>query len=131
MAPSLLRHPGHLSPASALQLSQKATEVLRKSAGAVSSSPLGALLSGSETPELWIHHENLLLACLRTGDEPTARQCLERLVARFGADNERVMALGGLVKEAAAPDDSALEAVMRDYDEILAENNTNIVRSDR
>lgn len=75
-----------------------------------------------------MRYENLLLSCLRTGDEQAARKCLERLVARFGEDNERVMALNGLAKEAAADNDGALERVLKEYDAILAENNTNIVR---
>lgn len=73
-----------------------------------------------------MQYENLLLSCLRTGDDQAARQCLTRLEARFGDDNERVMALKGLVKEAAADDNGALEKVLKEYDAILAENNTNI-----
>lgn len=74
-----------------------------------------------------MRYENLLLSCLRTGDEPAARQCLESLEARFGDDNERVMALKGLVKEAVAEDDEALERVLKEYDAILAQNDTNMV----
>jgi hypothetical protein len=49
-------------------------------------------------------------------------------VARFGENNERVQALQGLVKEADANNNGALEKVLKDYDTILAENDTNIVR---
>lgn len=72
-------------------------------------------------------YENLLLSCLRTGDEKAAHACLDRLLKRFGDDNERIMAFTGLVKEAEALDDAALEQVLKEYDGILAENNTNIV----
>lgn len=72
-------------------------------------------------------YENLLLSCLRTGDEKAAHECLKRLVQRFGDDNERIMAFGGLVKEAEASNNAELEKVLRDYDAILAENDTNIV----
>jgi hypothetical protein len=48
-------------------------------------------------------------------------------VARFGNDNERVMALKGLVKEAEANNNGALEKVLKEYEGILAENSTNIV----
>lgn len=74
-----------------------------------------------------MRYENLLLSCLRTGDEKAARQCLGQLEARFGENNERVMALKGLTKEAVAEDNAALERVLKEYDAILAEDNTNIV----
>lgn len=37
------------------------------------------------------------------------------------------MAFTGLLKEAEASDDAALAKVLKEYDDILAENNTNIV----
>lgn len=125
---SLLHPPNQLSPAAALQLSQQAPTVLQNSPSVVSSSPLPAVFSTSESADLWLTYENLLLSCLRTGDERAAHQCLERLVNRFGHDNERVMALKGLLKEADAKDDTALEAVLKEYDQILSDNDTNIVR---
>lgn len=129
MAPSLLHPPSHLSPAAALQLSQQAPSVLRSSPAAVSTSPLASLFSASESPDLWLKYENLLLSCLRTGDEHAAHQCLDRIVARFGEKNERVLALKGLVKEADASNTGELEKILKEYDSILAENDTNIVRS--
>lgn len=110
-----------------MELSQRAPAVLKNSPGAVSSSPFQSLFSASESPELWITYENLLLSCLRTGDEQAAHQCLERLVNRFGDDNERIMAFKGLLKEAEAEDNAALEVVLKEYDQILKEDNTNIV----
>jgi ER membrane protein complex subunit 2 len=127
MAPSLLHPPSQLSPAEALQLSQQAPIVLQNSPSTISSSPLAAFLPSSETPDLWIKYENLLLSCLRTGDERAAHQCLERLVARFGNDNERIMALKGLVQEADAQNNGDLENFLKEYDQILNDNNTNIV----
>lgn len=126
MAPSLLHPPGQLSPAAALQLSQQAPSVLQNSPSTVSSSPLNALFSASESADLWIKYENLLLSCLRTGDEQAAHQCLERLVARFGDKNERVMALKGILKEADAQNNGELETVLWEYDQILSENETNL-----
>ncbi|KAK3327359.1 hypothetical protein B0T19DRAFT_160947 [Cercophora scortea] len=126
MAPSLLHPPSQLSPAAALQLSQQAPAVLQSSPSTVSASPLSALFSASESPELWTKYENLLLSCLRTGDERAAHQCLERLVARFGDDNERVMAFKGLLKEADAANNGQLELVLKEYDQILSDNDTNI-----
>lgn len=46
---------------------------------------------------------------------------------RFGDDNERIMAFTGLLKEAEASDNAALAKILKEYDEILADNNTNIV----
>lgn len=69
------------------------------------------------------------MSCLRTGDDQAAHQCLKRLVARFGNDNERVQALSGLVKEAEAQNNGELEEVLKEYNQILGENGTNIVRS--
>ena len=130
MPPSLLHPPSQLSPSAALQLSQQAPNVLSESLSAVSSSPF-SLFSAAETPELWIKYENLLLSCLRTGDERAAHQCLERLTTRFGAKNERVMALAGLVKEADAQNPEDLEKVLKEYDEVLSEDSANIVRYPR
>ena len=127
MAPSLIHPPSHLSPAEALHLSQQAPTVLQSLPAYVSSSPLFALFSAKETPDVWIKYENLLLSCLRTGDERSAHQCLERLVTRFGAKNERVMALEGLLKEAGARDNAELEEVLKEYDEILSQDGTNVV----
>ncbi|KAL2016616.1 hypothetical protein VTK56DRAFT_3234 [Thermocarpiscus australiensis] len=126
MAPSLLHPPSQLSPAAALALSRQAPAVLRSSPATVSSSPFSALFSGPEKPEIWLKYENLIFACLRTGDAQGAHQCLERLSARFGPENERVQALRGLVKEAEAQNDSALEDVLKEYDQLLSLNDTNI-----
>ncbi|KAK5663004.1 hypothetical protein OQA88_6418 [Cercophora sp. LCS_1] len=126
MAPSLLHPPSQLSPGDALQLSQQAPSVLQNSASTTSSSPFNALLSNPETADQWVQHENLLLSCLRTGDEVAANRCLEKLLARFSEDNERVMALRGLVKEAEAQNNGELEKVLHEYDQILSNNNTNI-----
>lgn len=127
MSSSLLHPPSHLPPATALRLSQQAPTILQNSPGAVSSTTLGSLFAAPETPELWIVYENLLLSCLRTGDEQSAHRALGRLVNRFGNDNERIMALKGLLKEADAPDDATLEVVLNDYDRILGDNPTNLV----
>lgn len=119
---------GHLSPAEALQLAQQAPTILQQNPKAISKSPLSALFSATETVDLWTIYENLLLSCLRTGDEQSAHQCLERLVLRFGDKNERIMALKGLVKEAEAEDKDQLRKVLDEYQFLLRENPSNIVR---
>ncbi|EJT77584.1 tetratricopeptide repeat domain-containing protein [Gaeumannomyces tritici R3-111a-1] len=126
MAPSLLHPPGDLSPAEAYSLYKKAPSELRDSPESISASPLLSLLSAPETPELWIKYENLLQLCLRAGDDVAAHRFLERLVKRFGDDNERMMAWKGLIKEATAKNNGELEAVLKEYDSILAAEPNNI-----
>lgn len=133
MAPSLLRPQAHLANKDVLELAQQAPTILRKNPRAFSTSPLLALFSASETAELWIIYENLLLACLRIGDDVSAQEFLERLVVRFGADNQRIMAMRGLVREAQATSNAELEGILKEYDEILEEadnKQTNIVSVD-
>lgn len=132
MAPSLLRPQAHLSSKEVLELAQQAPTILRKNPRAFSTSPLAALFSASETAELWIIYENLLLACLRIGDDVSAQEFLDRLVIRFGEDNQRIMAFVGLVKEAQATNNAELEKILNEYDEILENPDntlTNIVRA--
>lgn len=128
MSPSLLRPQVHLSNAEALKLAQLAPEVLKSNPKVFSASPLAAMFSASETGDVWTIYENLLLACLRTGDEKAASDCLERIVIRFGPQDERVMALEGLSKEAKATNNNDLEKILKEYDAILKENDANIVR---
>lgn len=127
MTSSLLHPPSHLPPAVALKHSQLAPTILKSTTGSVSNSTLESLLASPETSELWTTLENLLLSCLRTGDDEAAHQCLGRLAKRFGDENERVMALKGLLKEAEAEDNATLQVVLNDYDQILTDNPTNIV----
>lgn len=127
MSRFLTRPQGELTPAEALQLAQQAPIILQNNPKAFSSSPLVSLFTAAETPELWVIYENLLLACCRTGDTNAAHQCLERLVLRFGDDNERVMAFKGLVKEAIADNQGELVQILKEYETILGPSATNIV----
>ena len=119
--------PAHLPPAVALQLSQQAPVTLRSTPSAISSYSFSTLWSAAETPELWTEYENLMLSCLRTGDEQSAGVCLERLTERFGAENERLMALRGLFQEAIAKDDATLKQVLEEYETILTKDPSNMV----
>lgn len=67
------------------------------------------------------------MSCLRTGDEKSAQLCIQRLQERFGADNERIMALRGILCEAGAEDDAALQKVLDGYGQRLSENPNNMV----
>ncbi|KAK0318170.1 Inositol phosphatase SIW14 [Friedmanniomyces endolithicus] len=82
------------------------------------------LFLNTESQEKWTSYENLFLACLRTGDYPTAYTCLEALIARFGKTNDHILALQGLYQEATARNTGELEEVMKAYDEVLREDPT-------
>jgi len=131
MSSSILHPPAHLPPPVALQLSQQAPELLKNTPSSISSYSLGSLFSAAETPELWTSYENLMHSCLRTGDEQSAHLCLERLTERFGASNERVMALRGLFQEAVAEDEAALKKILKQYESILADDASNMPVSKR
>lgn len=85
------------------------------------------IFSTTETPELWLTYESLVYSCLRTGDENSAITCLQRLTERFGEDNERVMGIAGLYKEAIAKDEAELEKILDEYESVLHKDPTNIV----
>ncbi len=121
---SPLRQP----PSEALDLSQQTTQHLQKYASTGTSIMPIPFLSYPESTELWIKYERYLLSCLRTGDNKAAHVCLERLMERFGATNERVMGLRGLYQEAVAKDEHALGEILKEYNEVLAEDPVNTVR---
>ncbi|OJD31108.1 tetratricopeptide repeat domain-containing protein [Diplodia corticola] len=123
-AADLVYPPPNLPPASALRLSQSAPRILSTSTTSSLPWPL-SLLTSRETQETWASHENLLLSCLRTGDDKSARQCLDRLTARFGQDNQRVVALRFLYESAVA-DDKDLRRVLEDLERVLKEDPTSL-----
>ncbi len=57
-----------------------------------------------------------------------AQNCLDRLGARFGDTNERVMGLHGLCQEAAADGNAGLEEVLQRYNGVLNVTPENMVR---
>ena len=120
---SLLRQ----SNSEALSLSQRTAQYLQKHASTGTSTFPIPTLSYSESTDTWLMYEKLCLSCLRTGDDKAAFNCLEKLVDRFGATNERVMGLRGIYQEAVAKDDTALERVLKEYNDVLGENTINIV----
>ena len=114
------------SHSEALNLSQETEQYLRKYAS-TGTSIFIPLISYPDSTEIWTTYERLLLACLRTGDDKSAHLCLERLIDRFGVTNERVMGLRGLYQEAVAEDDTALERILQEYQEVLSEDPVNTV----
>lgn len=127
MSSSILHPPAHLSPSVALQLSRQAPELLSKTPTSITPFSLGSVYATPESAEQWTTYENLMLSCLRTGDQQSARTCLDRLLARFGENNERLMALQGLYKEATAESDTELQRVLKEYDAILESDPGNMV----
>ncbi|KAI1614315.1 hypothetical protein EDD37DRAFT_124561 [Exophiala viscosa] len=112
-------------PAAALQIAQRAPSILAKSSSVTTTFPL-SMFSSADSTELWNDLEQLLYACLRTGDDKSAYLCVERLTDRFGANNERVMALKGLYQEARASDMAAMKIILEDYNKILEDNPMNV-----
>ena len=110
----------------ALALSQEAPQHIRRYTASKIPIPI-PFFSSPESVELWTTYERVMLSCLRTGDEKAAFTCLEKLIERFGATNERVMGLRGLYQEAVAENDAALEKVLKEYNGVLAKNPTNTV----
>lgn len=127
MSSALLHPPAHLSPALALQNSQQAPSILRNTPSSISSWSLSSLWTAAESPELWTTYENLLMSCLRTGDEKSAQLCIKRLQERFGVENERIMAMRGLLCEVNAEDNAALQKVLDGYEQNLSDNPNNMV----
>ncbi|KAI5287427.1 hypothetical protein KEM54_006007 [Ascosphaera aggregata] len=112
-------------PRAALKLSQQAPAFFKSQPSRAPSFPL-SLFMKSETAELWLSYEKLFLACLRTGDDVSAKECLSRLTERFGITNERIMGLYGLYEEATAEDKAALEEILKSYEEVLEKNPVNV-----
>jgi len=125
MSSALLHPPAHLSPETALHVSQQAPGILGSTPATIKPYTLNSLWNAAETPELWSTYENLMLSCLRTGDEDSARSCLQRLTERFGTSNERVLALIGLYDEATARTDAELQDVLKSYTNLLKHDPTN------
>ena len=120
---SLLR----LSGSEALSHSQQTAQYLLKHASTGTLTIPVPFWSRPESTDVWLMYEKLFLSCMRTGDDKAAFDCLEKLIDRFGATDDQVMGLRGLYQEAVAKDDAALEIVLEEYNEILAEDTINTV----
>lgn len=126
MTVDLLRPPTQLTHAEAVQASQQAPGILQRDTSWNIPWPL-SLLVASDAPEKWSIYENLLLSCLRTGDNASAKACLDKLKARFGEQNERVTGLMGLYYEAVG-NNGELEQFLRQYEKKMTDSPTNMVR---
>ena len=120
-----MQYYNHDDPATAIGLSQKASSLLSKSSLKNKSQVL-SVVSAIEEPSEWAELEQVFLACLRTGDDESAHLCLERLTARFGAENHRIMALRGLYQEAEAKTEEDLRRILQGYNQIVKEDPMNL-----
>ena len=125
MSIDLVHPPPNASPETALRISQLAPRFVKRSAKPAPF-PL-SLFTPDETTETWASYETLFMECLRTGDDRSAKQILDKLLLRFGDKNERVVALQGMWEEAMAQGDKGLIEVLKIYAEILENNPSNIV----
>ena len=128
MAESKHNLAGQSPYASTLQSSQDSPRFLERQMAARAST-LAPYFSNPESTDVWTTHEQYLLSSLRVGDDKSALLCLDNLKSRFGADNERIMALQGLYQEAIAANDSVLEQVLDSYEKVLLNDPTNTVNS--
>lgn len=113
-------------PRAVLRLARQAPAFLQSQPSQQPQFPL-SLISKPESLELWINYEQLFFACLRTGDDKSADECLGRLTKRFGPENERIMGLRGIYEEALADNNAELSKILAGYDSVLAENPVNVV----
>jgi len=125
MSLDLIHPPPNVSPKQALSTSQLATQINKNAPSKPLPWPL-SLLSFHDTEETWATYENLYLACLRTGDDKTARAILDRLIARFGDRNERVMAYQAMYAEARTDGEQNQRLLLRDLSQLVDSDPTNI-----
>jgi ER membrane protein complex subunit 2 len=125
MSVDLAYPPPNPSPEIALSISQLAPKFL-KNAPKPASWPW-SLLSSDPPAETWASLETLYIQCLRTGDDKSAKEILDRLIARFSDKNERVMAYQGMWEEAMAQNEKDLNRVLQIYEKILESDPSNFV----
>jgi tetratricopeptide (TPR) repeat protein len=126
MTTDLLRPPILPETSTALHRSQLAPSVLSSLAPSSLPYPL-SLLFESDSVEKWTALETLFYSCLQTGDNSSAKTCLDRLTTRFGAESERITGLSGIYHEATAENNGALEALLTRYRETIKEQPINMV----
>jgi ER membrane protein complex subunit 2 len=106
MAPVILHPTSHLSHGDILRLTQNAPKILS--------------VTPKDKPETWTTLENLFIVCVHSGEDASARKCLDLLTKRFGETNERVVSMKGVYEEAIATNDEALERALKFYNDALA-----------
>jgi hypothetical protein len=129
MSVDLVYPPPNISPETALQISQRAPQVLQKESRTLPF-PL-SILSASDTPEKWTKYENMYVSCLRTGDDKSARMILDKLVERFGDKNERVMAYQAMMAEVKAETEQDAIKVLKELGDEIDSDPSNFVSKTR
>ena len=125
MSVDLVHPPPQISPQQALQISQKAPQVLKNAPSKPLPWPL-SLVSSEDTEETWATYENLFLSCLRTGDDKSARAILDKLISRFGDQNERVMAYQTMYAESRLGSEKDQASLLKELGDVLEADPTNI-----
>jgi tetratricopeptide (TPR) repeat protein len=123
MSTDLIYTSPSVAPETALRISQQAPPLLQSSKSYPW--PLSLFLS-SETQDQWTTIENLYISCLRTGDDESARQLLDKLVERFGDKSERVMAFQGMWAESHVENEKDFIKVLKEYGEALERDPANL-----
>lgn len=125
MSNSLLLPPTSSNPETSLTLTLRAKAFFSSQSSWFSSIPYPlSLFINTESQEKWQIYENIFLACLRTGDYPSAYLCLEEVSDRFGKSNDRVVAMQGLYQEATAKDNADMVELTQTYNDIVMEDPT-------
>lgn len=125
MSVDLVHPPPKASPQQAISISQLAPQIIKNAPSRPLPWPL-SLLSSQDTEETWATYENLYLSCLRTGDDKSAKALLDKLIVRFGDQNERVMAYQAMYAEARADNENDQSSLLKDLSDLLDADPTNI-----
>jgi ER membrane protein complex subunit 2 len=126
MSIDLVHPPPSPSPELSLKISQQAPQVIKNTSATSIPWPF-SLLMKDQSADAWTSLETLFMQCLRTGDDKAARDILDRLQARFGERNERVMAYQGMWEEATAQSEEELKKLVGLYAKLLENDPANIV----
>lgn len=113
------------SPQQALSVSQLAPQIIKNAPSRPLPWPL-SLISSQDTEEHWAMYETLYLSCLRTSDDRSAKALLDKLIARFGDQNERVMAYQAMYAEARADNEKEQASLLKDLEALLDADPTNV-----
>lgn len=89
---------------------------------------LSSSLSKADTYSNWALHETLFYACIRAGEDNTAKLCIQRISDRFGSDDDRVSAMAGVLEEVMAETPQQLEQMLQVYELALEKDPTRLVR---
>jgi hypothetical protein len=125
MSVDLAHPPPNPTPETAVRITQLAPKFLKRTPKPAKW-PL-SLITGDPPAETWSSLETLYIQCLRTGDDTSAKDILDRFIARFGEKSEKVMAYQGMWEEAVAQTDQEINKVLDIYGKMLEADPSNLV----